>query len=106
VTKLVSPASEKRIAVPAEYDMVTRTSKTTDESMEWRQVMCEVNMTRDNIMALQKALEDKGYYKAGVDGIIGSQTLSAARAYALSNKLPAGSNYVPIEVVESLNLSL
>lgn len=106
VTKLVSPASEKRFSVPAQYETVTRTTKTVDERMEWRQVMCEVNMTRDNVLALQKALADEGYYKAGLDGIIGSQTLSAARSYAIANNLPAGSNYVPVEVVKSLNLSL
>jgi peptidoglycan hydrolase-like protein with peptidoglycan-binding domain len=55
---------------------------------------------------LQNALADKGYYKAGVDGIIGAQTLSAARAFAIDNTLPAGSNYVPIEVVKKLNLDL
>ncbi|MGI9233313.1 MAG: peptidoglycan-binding domain-containing protein [Woeseiaceae bacterium] len=106
VTKLVSPASEKRISIPAEYQTVTRTNKATEEMMEWRQVMCEVNMTRDNVLALQKALADKGYYKASVDGVIGGQTLSAARAYAIDKKLPAGSNYVPIEVVKSLDLNL
>jgi len=106
VTKLVAPASEKRISIPAEYQTVTRTDKTTEEKMEWRQVMCEVNMTRDNVLALQKALADKGYYKAGVDGKIGGQTLSAARAYALDKNLPAGSNYIPVEVVKSLNLEL
>lgn len=106
VTKLVSPASENRIAIPAEYQNVTRTNKITDESMEWRQVMCEVNMTRSNVLALQKALSDKGYYKAGLDGVIGGQTLSAARKYAIDKNLPAGSNYVPMEVVKSLDLSL
>jgi len=106
VTKLVSPANEKRTTIPAEYQTVTRTNKITEENMEWRQVMCEVNMTRDNVLALQKALADKGYYKAGLDGVIGSQTLSAARQYAIDKNLPAGSNYVPMEVVKSLNLSL
>jgi len=106
VTRLVTPASEQRTAIPAEYQTVTRTNKTADERMEWRQVMCEVNMTRDNVLALQTALADKGYYKAGVDGIIGSQTLGAARAYALAKNLPAGSNYVPMEVVNSLGLKL
>lgn len=106
VTKLVSPANESRTTIPAEYQTVTRTNKTTDERMEWRQVMCEVNMTRDNVLALQKALADKGYYKAGLDGVIGGQTLSAARQYAIDKNLPAGSNYVPIEVVKSLDLSL
>lgn len=106
ITKLVSPAKENRIAIPAAYETVNRNDKVTDESMEWRRVMCEVNMTQSNVMALQRALADKGYYKAGVDGVIGSQTLSAARSFALDNNLPAGSNYVPIEVVEKLNLSL
>lgn len=106
VTKLVSPANESRTTIPAEYQTVTRTNKTTDERMEWRQVMCEVNMTRDNVLALQIALADKGYYKAGLDGVIGGQTLSAARQYAIDKNLPAGSNYVPIEVVKSLDLSL
>jgi hypothetical protein len=106
VTKLAAPASEKRISIPAEYQTVTRTNKATEESMEWRQVMCEVNMTRDNVRALQQELADRGYYKIGVDGIIGSQTLSAARRYALDKNLPAGSNYIPIEVIKSLNLNL
>jgi hypothetical protein len=106
VTKLLAPAQERRIVIPAEFDTVTKTTKVTEEAMEWRSVMCEVNMTRPNIRALQKSLADKGYYKAGIDGIIGGQTLSAARAYALAKKLPAGSNYVPIEVVESLGINL
>ena len=106
VTKLVAPANERRIAIPAEYQTVTRTNKASDERMEWRRVMCEVNMTRDNVLALQKSLADAGYYKASLDGIIGGQTLAAARKYALDKNLPAGSNYVPMEVVKSLNISL
>ncbi len=106
VTKLVTPARENRIAIPAQYQTVTRTDKASDERMEWRSVMCEVNMTRDNVLALQSALADKGYYKAGIDGIIGGRTLSAAQKYALDNSLPAGSSYVPMEVVKSLNIKL
>ena len=106
VTKLVTPAKENRIAIPAAYETVSRNDKVSDERMEWRRVMCETNMTQSNVMALQSALADKGYYKAGVDGIIGAQTLSAARAFAIDNNLPAGSNYVPIEVVKKLNLDL
>lgn len=105
VTKLVSPAQERRIAIPEEYDTVTQRKKISEEGMEWRQVVCEVNMTRGNIFALQRALATKGYYKAGIDGVIGGQTLTAARSYALANNLPAGSNYVPMEVVESLDLN-
>jgi hypothetical protein len=106
VKKLVSPATENRIEIPPTYETLVRNEKISGERMEWRRVMCEVNMTRSNVMALQRALADKGYYKAGVDGIIGAQTLTAARSFAIDNKLSAGSNYIPIEVVEKLNLSL
>lgn len=106
VTKLVEPASEKRVKVPAKYETVARTEKVTEEKMEWNQVMCEVNMTNANVMSLQRALADKGFYKNSVDGIMGSQTLSAARAYALANDLPAGSNYVAMDVIERLGIKI
>ncbi|MFK8051688.1 MAG: peptidoglycan-binding protein [Woeseiaceae bacterium] len=106
VTRIAAPASEKRIAIPATYDTVTRSVKVTDEVMEWNQVMCEVNMTQSNVAALQRALEKAGYYKGGVDGIIGPQTLSAARSYAVAKNLPAGSNYISMEVIRSLGLSI
>lgn len=106
VTKLVAPAAEKRIAIPAEYDTVARNEKVTDERMEWHQVMCEVNMTRNNVIALQQALTDAGYYNSGIDGVIGGQTLNAARAYAAANNLPAGSNYIPMEVIKKLNVKI
>ena len=106
ITKIVTPAKVNKIEIPASYETVTRSTKVSDESMEWHQVMCEVNMTQQNVIALQRALADKGFYDAGIDGIMGSKTLSAARSYAAANNLPAGSNYVPMEVVEKLNLSL
>lgn len=106
VTRLVSAAEEKRYAIPAEYETITRNDKVSDDSMEWRSVMCEVNMTRGNVVTLQKALADEGYYRAAQDGIIGSQTLSAARKYAIDHNLPAGSSYIPMQVLESLNISL
>lgn len=106
VRKLVSPASEKRIKIPAAYQTVTRNEKVTAEKMEWNRVMCEVNMTAANVRTLQTALADKGYYKAGVDGIMGRNTLSAARAYALDNNLPAGSNYISMEVAKKLGLKI
>ena len=105
VTNVVSPYQEKRIAIPATYENVTRTSKVTDEMVEWRQVMCEVNMTRSNVTALQQALADKGYYKANVDGIIGRDTLNAAKAFAMASNLPSGSNYITMDVVKKLNLT-
>lgn len=106
VTKLVEPATKQRIEIPVEYGVVSRTEKVADASVEWRQVVCEVNLTRPKVVELQRALADKGYYKTRVDGIIGPATLSAASRYAADNNMPSGSNYIPVEVVESLDLDI
>jgi hypothetical protein len=106
ISRVVSPASERRTEIPARYETVTRTERFSDERVEWRQVLCEVNMTRANILALQRALAERGYYRAGIDGIIGPQTLGAARSFAVDRGLPAGSNYVAMEVIAALDLDL
>lgn len=106
VTRLVAPATEKRIEIPAEYGVVSRTEKVSDANMEWRPVVCEVNLTRSKVAELQKALAEKGYYKIGIDGIIGPQTLGAAKEFAVDNDLPAGNNYVALEVVKALDLDI
>ncbi len=106
VTRLVSPATEKRIAIPASYDDVTRKEQVAAEQMDWRQVVCEVNLTANNVKALQRVLQTKGYYKASIDGIFGSQTLSAAQSFAASNNLPTGSNYIPVAVIKELGLDI
>lgn len=110
-TKMVQPAQERRIPIPAEYETVTLTEKITDEKIEWRPVLCEVNMTLENVSALQSALSKTGCCKCGpnrnecrVDGIIGPCTLEAARCYANQKGLPAGDKYITMEVIRSLGL--
>lgn len=105
VTQLVDSASERRIPIPAQYDTVTRRVKTNEENLEWRQVVCAVNLTQPNVASLQRALQDAGRYNGPIDGIIGPQTLSAANSYARSNGLPTGTNYIAMEVVEDLSLN-
>ena len=104
VTRLIRAAQQQSTDIAAEYETVTRNEKISEESLEWRSVMCEVNMTFDNITALQTALSSEGFYQGPVDGIIGPMTLSAASRYALQNSLPAGSNYITLDVIESLGL--
>ncbi|MEQ8204830.1 MAG: peptidoglycan-binding domain-containing protein [Woeseia sp.] len=106
VTKLAAQGSEKRIAVPASYENISRSEMVAAEKMDWRQVMCEVNMTASNVRALQKALQDEGYYSAGIDGVFGNQTLRAAQSYAAKNGLATGSNYVPMEVIKKLGIDI
>ena len=104
VTKLVQPAREKRSAIPAEYKTVTKREKTRDEKLAWRQVVCEVNLNASNVRSLQQALKQANRYDGPVDGILGPMTLSAANGYAKAKGLPAGTNYIAMEVVDDLGL--
>lgn len=104
VTKLVTPNEERRIEIPAEYGTVNKRNKVSEDQLEWRQVLCDVNMTSDNVRKLQAALKDRGYNAGPVDGKIGALTLTGANAFAQAEGLPAGSNYIAIEVAEKLGL--
>lgn len=106
VTKLASPGSQKRIEIPAEYRTVTKRELVSPATMEWQTVLCDINATPSNIRALQNALQEKGYSVGGADGRLGPSTLKAVNAYAKSLGVPAGRNYVPMELVEKLGLDL
>lgn len=104
-TRVVEPASERRITIPEQYKTVTKRELVSDESREWRPVLCEVNMTDSNIVALQRALKAKGCYKCAIDGVMGPCTIRAAQCYARPRNLPAGDKYITIEVIKSLGLN-
>ena len=111
VTKLAQPSTERRIPIPAEYATVTRNNKVSDERTEWRPVLCEVNMTRENVAALQTSLSETGCCKCGpnrnecqIDGVIGQCTLKAAQCYAERNGLSSGKKYVTMDVIRALGL--
>ena len=106
VEKLVTPTSERRIAIPAEHGQVTKRTLVSQDKLEWREVVCEVNMTGENIRALQTALRKGGYDVGPIDGVLGSKTLSSANRYAQSNGLPYGTNYIAVEVVKKLGLKI
>jgi hypothetical protein len=106
VQKIVTPARERRIEIPAEYAEVAKRTRVGADRMEWREVLCQVNMTDANIRTLQIALRDKGYNPGPIDGVLGNETLKSANKYAQSAGLPYGSNYIAIETAEKLGLRL
>lgn len=106
VEKLVTPATERRVAIPAEHGEVTKRTLVSTDQLEWREVLCQVNMTATNIRMLQKALVNKGYEVGPIDGVLGRNTLLSANSYAQSNGLPYGSNYIALEVAEKLGLKI
>lgn len=104
VTKLVTAAQEKRITIPGEYQTVTRTEKVNDGFMEWREILCETNMTRGKITTIQRALKAKGYNPGPIDGTIGWETMRAVKAFQKANKLPVD-KYLNIQTVKALGVN-
>ena len=111
VRKLVQEAKVRTETIPPEYTTVTKNVMTSPEDSEWRPVLCEVNMTRENVGALQSALNDAGACRCGpsrnacdIDGIMGPCTLNAVERYAKRENLSWGSNYVTIDVIRALGL--
>ncbi|MGF1548303.1 MAG: peptidoglycan-binding protein [Thiotrichales bacterium] len=104
VNKMVKPAAERRIAIPASYQTVTRTERVSEGRMEWKSVICQVNMTRERIMDIQRALTAKGHYKGPIDGIVGSMTISAMQKFQAAQGLPT-TRYLTTETITALGVA-
>ncbi len=90
VRKLVAPPQTKRSVIPAQYQTVTRRTKVTDESMAWRPVLCQTNITPSVVTSIQQALHRAGHDPGPIDGMIGKQTRTAIEAFQQAKGLPRG----------------
>jgi hypothetical protein len=104
VRKLVAKAEEKRSKIPAEYKTVSKRIKVGDERLEWRQVLCETNMTKEIVTQVQQALETAGYNPGTIDGVIGGATLRAVDQYQKDKGLPRGG--LTLRTLESLGVKI
>jgi hypothetical protein len=90
VEKLVEEPKEIAETIPAVYEDIPQTVKVTDAKMEWREILCETNTTKDVVSELQQALEDKSYSPGPIDGVYGWQTMNAVTRFQKDNDLPSG----------------
>ena len=104
VKKLVKPAEQKRIDIPAVVETVPKRVKVTDERMEWRSVLCETNMTKDIMTDLQRALKAAGFNPGPIDGSIGAQTMRAVDDYQRAKGLERGG--LTLSTLESLGVKI
>lgn len=104
VTDEASPPSERRIKVPGKYATVTKRALVKDGSMEWREILCDTNMTRDRIAQIQTALLKAGHNPGAMDGVVGRSTMQAVNAFQRANNLPVD-NYLNIATVRALGVS-
>ena len=104
VNELVQSASEKRIKIPATYQQVTKRQQVSEGRVEWRPILCETNTTAGVVSRLQVALQRAGHNPGRVDGVLGSETMSAVKSYQRAKGLPSGK--LTIETLKSLGVSL
>ena len=102
--KLARPAAEKKIEIPAKTQVVTKKIKIAEESMQWRSVLCETNMSGTKITDIQRALKKAGYNPGAIDGVIGKQTLVAVEEFQRKNNLPRGG--LTIQTLEKLGVKI
>ncbi len=102
--KLASPAAEKKIEIPAKTQVVSRKVKVAEESMQWRPVLCETNMSDTTITDIQRALKKAGHNPGPIDGKIGNQTLVAVEAFQRANGLPRGG--LTLQTLEKLGVKI
>lgn len=102
VEELVSPASERRIVIPQRTRTVTSRTETAPGRLEWRQVLCESDMTPETVVSIQQALQREGYNPGLIDGIVGRATLDAMERYQAENSLGRGG--ITYEALEQLDI--
>lgn len=103
VTEEASPARERRIEIPARYKNVTSQKLISEGSMEWREILCDTNMTSGRIMKIQNALKSAGHNPGPIDGTIGSDTMSAVNAFQRAKGLPVD-RYLNMATVRALGV--
>ncbi len=90
VQKLVTPATTREIPIAAEYETVTKNRIVKPSKMEWRQVLCDVNLTAQRITQIQQALA-KANYNPGISrGKLNVETMNAITKFQMDNKLGTG----------------
>lgn len=104
INKLITNAQQNETTLPAEFATVSQRVKTSDAYLEWRPILCETNTKPALISDLQTTLTKKGYNPGPIDGVIGSDTMSAVVNYQKDNQLPAGK--LTIQTLKSLGISL
>jgi len=104
VTEEATPPKERRIKIPAKYATVTKRKLVKDGAMDWREILCDTNMTRDRISAIQSALAKAGHNPGPIDGVIGASTMKAVNAFQRKKGLPVDA-YLNIATVRALGVS-
>jgi hypothetical protein len=100
----ITPAQTEDVQVPAKYETITTQAPLTESKTEWRSVLCETNMTSENVRSLQTALSRAGFSPGKINGVINKATKRAVDKYQRKKRLSRGG--ITYETIESLNVEI
>jgi len=104
VKKLVKPAEQKITSNKPKYQTITRTQIVDEGKMAWQPVLCDTNLNPTSIKAIQAALRNKGYRNVRADGVMGTSTVRALKAFQKAKGLAVGG--ATLEALEILGVNL
>jgi peptidoglycan hydrolase-like protein with peptidoglycan-binding domain len=105
VRKMVEPARQTTIQIPAEYDTVTKQVITSPATTEWREVLCDNNATPAMLTSIQQALRKAGFDPGRDDGRVDQKMMNSVRAFQAARGLPVDNDrYINIATVRSLGV--
>lgn len=105
VTKRVlkNAAQEKRVRVEPTYETVQRRVLLSKGAVQWLGVLCDVNVTQDNVKSIQSKLRGFGFYSGPIDGLIGRGTMNAVTNFQKARGLVQAG--ITRETLQALGLS-
>ena len=103
VRELVTPESFEAVKSEPQYTTIEKRQLVSAESVQWRQILCQTNVTEQVVLKIQKALVAKGYnLGTQPNGNYGPATKAAIRKFQLDNGLPTGG--LTVAAVKKLGL--
>ena len=90
-------------SMPAISQAVTEQVKVTEESMGWKEILCETTVTPGMVSEIQQALAGAGFNPGPIDRVIGEQILAAINAFQKEHNLTVAS-HLTIETVKTLGV--
>lgn len=102
--KMIYSAYENRIDIPPTYKTVMKKVLVAKGGyQEWKEVMCEQNLTDTKIAAIQQALNREGYDAGPADNQMGAKTKQALIKFQQDKGLPVGN--LNMETLKALGVS-
>ncbi|MDB5284094.1 MAG: peptidoglycan-binding domain 1 protein [Bacteroidota bacterium] len=101
--KIVEPAQEIKTDIPPTYKTVMRkTLLKKGGGYEWKEIICEQNVTEAKIASIQQALQREGYDPGTMDNQMGGKTKEALIKFQQDKGLPVGN--LNVETLKALGV--